>query len=111
MGDLQAELVGNPLRYGGDSYWWVREYEALADEESVFQLTFTLEYDTIEEAESGDAQPKSSSEFSFRIVHGVDGRDEELSPELAAEADALYRAMLEEFGSKDEYENGVCIDD
>lgn len=102
----------NELKQGRKlHYWWVVYFKGTigdGDSETIYQINFTLKYQTIEDAVSGE-NLQDGSEFSIKIFTKDGGMSEEYDKDTYKWAEQLYNDLADEFGSGDDFdEYGEC---
>lgn len=115
----------NPIEDGNKrTFWWVWSFDGYMDEHglvsaedarsrmgtptepSVVKSDFTLDYSTADDALRGENGPSKGSEWSIKIYERSDGT---FHPEVQAATQALYSRVLQDYGSRKEFEGGVCL--
>lgn len=91
-------------------FWWVWSYQGTLPshddgEATTINIDATLEYDTLEDARSGEMEPGHSSEFSMKIFERTNG----YAAAVQSSAQAMHRSILDTYGSRGQYEGGVCL--
>lgn len=90
-------------------YWWVWSFEGSVAGDgaapALINIDATLEYDALDDARSGETEPGHSSEFSMKLYEGTGGYD----ATAQSNAEAMHMSILDTFGSRGQYEEGVCL--
>ena len=102
--ELPEDKQLNQLAVDKYYFWWIASFKGMMDDTN-YEMSFTLKYETSEDAISGDVAP-IYGEWSIRIYTEDDGGSDEYNPEVQNAAYDLWINLSETFGNSDSF--GDC---
>ena len=102
--ELPEDKQLNEVDVDEDGSWWIASFKGMMDDTN-YEMSFTLKYETSEDAISGDIAP-IYGEWSIRIYTEDDGGSDEYNPEVQNAAYDLWINLSETFGNSDSF--GDC---
>jgi hypothetical protein len=98
---LPADKQSNPVSTPSAMPWWLGSYIGTFDEDTNYEISFTLRYSSVDLAINGTTTP-IYGEWSIRVTTEDGGLSTDYNPDIIADMESLYRSLIDQFGSPDE---------
>jgi len=95
--DLSPEDYDIPVSKKTVRYWYERKYIGYM-KDSKYEITFTLHYNTLEQATVGSEEPAKDGEWSIRLYTLGDGFTDSWDVDVSKDTTDLYTIMKKTYG-------------
>eukprot|EP00324_Dicrateria_rotunda_P004035 CAMPEP_0206157356 /NCGR_PEP_ID=MMETSP1474-20131121/3843_1 /ASSEMBLY_ACC=CAM_ASM_001110 /TAXON_ID=97495 /ORGANISM="Imantonia sp., Strain RCC918" /LENGTH=91 /DNA_ID=CAMNT_0053556891 /DNA_START=698 /DNA_END=970 /DNA_ORIENTATION=- len=89
--------MNNSVSPKSETKWWAKKYIGYVDNDTKYELTFTLEYSNTNQAIEGNHAP-NDGEFSIRVYTVGDGFTDEWNEDALADITNVYTILMETYG-------------
>ena len=94
---LHSSNMNNSVSPKSETKWWAKKYIGYVDNDTKYELTFTLEYSNTNQAIEGNHAP-NDGEFSIRVYTVGDGFTDEWNEDALADITNVYTILMETYG-------------
>lgn len=99
LSEIPAISLDNKIAPGDMESWFVQEYSGYMDQDTKYLTSFTLKYDSTEDA-LFDINP-TSGEWSIRLYSLNDGESQSYNEDVKSDIYNAWRELIQRFTSKE----------
>ena len=90
--EIDKKYYSNPIEHKTVSPWFVREYSGVMDGDTKFKVAFTLDYTSVDNAETGREACKSG-EWSIRLFTKQNGTTHEYNEDVLSAVESAWQVI------------------